>query len=40
VNPRIRALVVAVVMMTAAVLYTVRLNQVPSFLSSDETAFD
>jgi 4-amino-4-deoxy-L-arabinose transferase-like glycosyltransferase len=38
-NPRIRALVLVAVMIAAAVLYTVRLNQVPSFLSSDETAF-
>lgn len=38
-NPRIRACVVATVVIAAAVLYTVRLNGVPSFLSSDETAF-
>jgi 4-amino-4-deoxy-L-arabinose transferase-like glycosyltransferase len=38
-KPRIRALALAAVMVAAAALYTVRLNQVPSFLSSDETAF-
>ncbi len=38
-NPRVRALALITVMIAAAVLYTVRLNDVPSFLSSDETAF-
>src|SRR5436190_9488678 len=38
-NSRILALVLAAVMIAAAVLYTARLNRVPSFLSSDEAAF-
>jgi 4-amino-4-deoxy-L-arabinose transferase-like glycosyltransferase len=38
-NPRIRALGLVTVVMAMAALYTVRLNDVPSFLSSDETAF-
>jgi 4-amino-4-deoxy-L-arabinose transferase-like glycosyltransferase len=38
-TPRIRSLVLAAVMVAAAVLYTVHLDRVPSFLSSDETAF-
>jgi 4-amino-4-deoxy-L-arabinose transferase-like glycosyltransferase len=37
--PRVRAFVLLAVVMAMAALYTVRLNQVPSFLSSDETAF-
>ncbi len=38
-SPRIRTLLLAAVAIAMAVLYTARLNQVPSFLSSDETAF-
>ncbi|OLC42308.1 MAG: hypothetical protein AUH43_23035 [Acidobacteria bacterium 13_1_40CM_65_14] len=38
-NSRIRALVLAAVTIAAAVLYTARLDRVPTFLSSDETAF-
>ncbi|MGH9142412.1 MAG: glycosyltransferase family 39 protein [Vicinamibacterales bacterium] len=38
-SSRIRTLLLAAVAIAMAVLYTVRLNQVPSFLSSDETAF-
>jgi 4-amino-4-deoxy-L-arabinose transferase-like glycosyltransferase len=36
---RIAATSLAAVMLAAAILYTVRLDQVPPFLSSDETAF-
>jgi 4-amino-4-deoxy-L-arabinose transferase-like glycosyltransferase len=39
VSYRTRALVLVAVMIAAAVLYTVHLNRVPSYLSSDETAF-
>src|SRR6267142_38374 len=38
-SSRVRALVLAAVVIAAAVLYTVHLDRVPSFLSSDETAF-
>ena len=38
-NSRIRALVVVAAATAAAVLYTARLNGVPTYLSSDETAF-
>src|ERR1043166_4863803 len=38
-NSRIRALVLVAVVVAAAVLYTWDLNRVPSYLSSDETAF-
>src|SRR4029078_11964812 len=38
-HSRIRALLLVAVVITAAVLYTTRLNRVPSYLSSDETAF-
>ena len=38
-HPRIRALLLVAVVIAAAVLYTTRLNRVPSYLSSDETAF-
>src|SRR5438876_6905530 len=38
-NSRILALVLAAVTIAAAVLYTAHLARVPSFLSSDETAF-
>src|SRR4030095_3508992 len=36
---RIPMLVIAAIVAAAAILYTVRLNQVPPFLSTDETAF-
>ncbi len=38
-RPRVRTVVVAGVLLAAALLYTARLNSVPSFLSTDETAF-
>ena len=36
---RARPLIVAAVLVAAAILYTARLNRVPPFLSTDETAF-
>jgi 4-amino-4-deoxy-L-arabinose transferase-like glycosyltransferase len=36
---RTRTLAIAAVLAAAAILYTLRLNQVPPFLSTDETAF-
>jgi 4-amino-4-deoxy-L-arabinose transferase-like glycosyltransferase len=38
-NPRTRTLAIATVVAAAAVLYTLRLDRVPPFLSTDETAF-
>jgi 4-amino-4-deoxy-L-arabinose transferase-like glycosyltransferase len=38
-RPSTRTLVIAGVLLAAALLYTARLNSVPSFLSTDETAF-
>src|SRR5690349_6616165 len=38
-NLRIRMFAIAAVIAAAAILHTVRLNQVPPFLSTDETAF-